>query len=94
MCKSIFYSHILAAVEKETEVSRERILSREKESDVVEARGLLFYYLFRNGFSYVQISRLTGLTRQCVAASISRFPTKDNRSNFLTIIMQQIEKDL
>lgn len=94
MCKSNFYGHILAVVEKETEVSRERILSREKESDVVEARGLLFYYLFRKGFSYAQISRFTGLTRQCVAASIGRFPTKDERSNFLTIIMQNIDNTL
>jgi hypothetical protein len=55
---------------------------------------LLFYYLFRKGFSYAQISRLTGLTRQCVAASIGRFPTKDERSNFLTIIMQNIDNTL
>lgn len=89
--KSKIYNKILSAVEEATEIDRARILSREKSREVVEARSLLFYYLYAKEFSRRQIADITGLTRQCVAAQIQAFPPKDCRSNWLVTIMQEID---
>ena len=89
--KTIIFNHILEAVEAVTEVDRALILSRNKKKEVVEARSLLFHYLYAEGFTRRQVADITGLTRQCVAAQIQAFPSKDQRSNWLTTLMQQID---
>ena len=58
--KSKIYNKILSAVEEATEIDRARILSREKSREVVEARSLLFYYLYAKEFSHRQIADITG----------------------------------
>lgn len=89
--KTIIFNQILEAVEAVTEVDRALILSRNKKKEVVEARSLLFHYLYAEGFTRRQVADITGLTRQCVAAQIQSFPSKDQRSNWLTTLMQQID---
>lgn len=89
--KTIIFNQILEAVEAVTEVDRALILSRNKKKEVVEARSLLFHYLYAEGFTRRQVADITGLTRQCVAAQIQAFPSKDQRSNWLTTLMQQID---
>ena len=44
--KTIIFNEILSAVEQATEIDRALILSRSKQPDVVEARSLLFHYLY------------------------------------------------
>lgn len=89
--KTLIFNQILEAVEAATEVDRALILSRNKKKEVVEARSLLFHYLYAAEFTRRQIADITGLTRQCVAAQIQSFPSKDQRSNWLTTLMQQID---
>ena len=89
--KSKLFQEILSAVEEATEIDRARILSREKTREVVEARSLLFHYLYVAEFSRKQIADATGLTRQCVAAQIQAFPPKECRSKWLITIMQDID---
>lgn len=89
--KTLIFNQILEAVEAVTEVDRALILSRNKKKEVVEARSLLFHYLYAEGFTRRQVADITGLTRQCVAAQIQAFPSKDQRSNWLTTLMQQID---
>lgn len=89
--KTIIFNSILEAVENATEIDRALILSRSKRRDVVEARSLLFHYLYAEGFTRRQVADITGLTRQCVAAQIQAFPSKDCRSTWLTMLMQEID---
>lgn len=89
--KTIIFEQILSAVEKATEIPRVRILSRDKQRDVVEARSLLFFYLYAEGFTRKQVADATGHTRQCVAAQIQAFPGKDSRSKWLSTLMREIE---
>lgn len=91
--KTIIYEKILSAVEQATEVSRDLILSRNKKREVVEARSLLFHYLYIEGFTRSQVADITGLTRQCVAAKIQSFPDKDCRSNWLSMLMKEIDNN-
>ena len=89
--KTYIYTQILEAVEKATEIPRERILSREKQPDVVEARSLLFYFLYKKGFRRSEIARLTKLSRQCVASHITTF---DDRRGVEGSIMSIFCKDI
>lgn len=90
--KTVIFEQILSAVEQATEVPRTLIISRSKRKEVVEARSLLFHYLYIEGFTRRQVADITGLTRQCVAAQIQAFPDKDNRSNWLLSLMRRIEE--
>lgn len=88
--RTIIFNEILSAVEQATEIDRALILSKDKHPDVVEARSLLFHYLYAEGFTRAQVAKMTGHTRQCVAAKIHAFPSKDERSKWLTTLMQEI----
>lgn len=90
--KTIIFEQILSAVEQATEVPRALIISRNKRKEVVEARSLLFHYLYIEGFTRRQVADITGLTRQCVAAQIQAFPSKDSRSKWLLSLMREIEE--
>lgn len=58
MCKSELYRQILGTVSQETEISEERILSKAKNAEIVDARYLLVYFLWRQGFHAPVISSL------------------------------------
>mgnify|MGYP003299821348 CR=1 FL=1 len=90
--KTIIFEQILSAVEEATEVPRALIISRNKRKEVVEARSLLFHYLYIEGFTRRQVADITGLTRQCVAQQIQAFPDKDSRSKWLLSLMREIEE--
>lgn len=93
--KSVIFLQILSAVEQATEIDRALILSRSKQPDVVEARSLLFHYLYAEGFTRAQVARLTGHTRQCVATQVQHFDDrKKYGGNMLSILMQHIDKTL
>lgn len=61
MCKSELYRQILGTVSQETEISEERILSKAKNAEIVDARYLLVYFLWRQGFHAPVISSLMKL---------------------------------
>lgn len=90
--KTVIFQQILSAVEQATEVPRALIISRNKRKEVVEARSLLFHYLYIEGFTRRQVADITGLTRQCVAQQIQAFPDKDSRSKWLLSLMREIEE--
>lgn len=93
--KTIIFNKILEAVETATEIDRALILSRSKQPEVVEARSLLFHYLYADKFTRSQIARMTGLTRQCVASQVTHFDDRKRYGgNILAIMMQHIDNTL
>lgn len=89
--KTNIYKKVLQVVSDVTEIASIDITSHKKLAEIVEARNLLFYYLYREGLSPIQIASLSGFSRQCIRASLLRFPTKNSRSRWLTSLMQQID---
>lgn len=73
MCKSEVFDFILTSVEDGTEVAAERILSPERTAEVVEARCLFFFFLWRAGFSPTLIAEKSGHTRQSISKHIESF---------------------
>jgi hypothetical protein len=95
MSKTEIYENILSAVVSETEVTKEQILSHTKQSDVVEARCLLFHYLYRAGFSTSQIARMTKQSRQCVNCLLLSFQAKcDYSGNMMKRYVKKLDVEL
>ena len=89
--KTIVFEDIITAVIQATEIQRERILSREKEREVVDARSLLVHYLCVNGFTKSQTAKLTGHTRQCVAVLEEGFENRRYANgNIMSILIKKI----
>lgn len=95
MRKSQIFNTILSAIEAETEVSRQDILSRKKQPDIVDARCLLYYCLREADFYPSQIARMCGHSRQSVSAAINGFDTRCRFSGkMLSKFLQDIRKKL
>lgn len=97
MCKSIIYQALLERVERETEIPRERILSGEKQTDVVEARCLLFHFMQKAGFYPSQIARTTGCSRQSVNKLLNGFADRcdtPGRGKMLSIFLRHLGDEL
>lgn len=78
MCKSELYRQILGTVSQETEISEERILSKAKNAEIVDARYLLVYFLWRQGFHAPVISSLMNFSRMLLVRIASKLrPTCD-----------------
>lgn len=74
--KSHIYNEVMAAVAAATEIAPTRILSHEKQADVVEARCLLFHFLRELDFYPAEIARFTGQSRQCVAMLLNTYEVR------------------
>ena len=95
MGKTGIYEAILSAVVAETEVTKEQILSHTKQSDVVEARCLLFHYLHRAGFYPSLIARMTNQSRQCVDCLLLSFQAKcDYSGNMMKRYVKRLDAEL
>ena len=93
--KTIIFNEILSAVEQATEIDRALILSKDKHPDVVEARSLLFHYLYVEGFTRAQVAKMTGHTRQCVASQVQHFDDRCKYSGKIIVVeMREIDKRL
>lgn len=80
MCKSELYRQILGTVSQETEISEERILSKAKNAEIVDARYLLVYFLWRQGFHAPVISSLMNFSRRPIEKMISQFDIRRKQS--------------
>lgn len=92
MYQSEIFAKILQAVSEETEMSSESILSPSKETEVVDARYLLVYFLFRQGFYPSQIARRIGKTKRAVNYMLSRYRAREGSGKMMRIQRENIGK--
>lgn len=93
--KSVIFNRILEAVSSATEIPRAQMLSHSKQSDVVEARSLLFHYLKKAGFYPSQIARTTNQSRQCVNCLLQSFQSRcDFSGNMMKRYVKKLDVEL
>ncbi len=73
MCKLELFTKIVEIVSNETEMPPEAIMSESKENEIVDARYMLVYHLFRAGFHPSWIARHIGKTVRSVTFILSHF---------------------
>ena len=94
MGKQEIYNRVLTLIEEETEVSRELILSGNKQEEVVDARALLIYTLYEVGFYPPQISALTGICGRCINPFILNFVERKDSRRMLRIYYDRVRRKL
>lgn len=94
MGKQEIYNKVLSLIEEETEVSRDLILSGNKQEEVVDARALLVYTLYEIGFYPPQISTLTGICGRCINPFILNFGERKDCRRMLRIYYDKVKKKL
>ena len=94
MCKSEIFERIVRVVAEETEIPRERILSKSKNAELVDARYLLVHFLWRRGFHVPVISDLMNYSRRPVEKMISQFDLRRRQSGrmFETLLVRIASK--
>lgn len=94
MCKSEIFAEILEIVSKETEISVERILSSDKDTETVDARYLLVHILSEMGFYPVQTSIHLHKTKRTINYIISNFQERLDSGKMMRIYLENIKKQL
>ena len=94
MGKQETFSLILSLVEKETEISRDLILSGDKHEEVVDARALLLAILHEAGFYPAQIAALSGICPRCVSPFIVGFAERKSGRRMLGIYYDNVVRKL
>ena len=94
MCKSEIFAEILEIVSQETEISVERILSSDKDTETVDARYLLVNILSEMGFYPVQTSIHLHKTKRTINYIISNFQERLDSGKMRRIYLENVKKQL
>lgn len=94
MGKQGTFNKVLALVEEETEIARELILSGNKSEEVVDARALLIYTLFEQGFYPSQIAAISGICPRCIMPFINNFNDRKESRRILGINYERVRRKL
>lgn len=92
MSKSEIFAKIISLVEKETEVSRDRILSGDKDMEAVDARHMLVVLLFESGIYPSAIAAMVHKTHRCVNGMLSGFKERLKGGKMMRIQMDNLRK--
>lgn len=94
MPRTDIYRAIINAIEKETEISEDRILSKAKTTEVVDARAILVNMLLENGFYPSQIARYIHKTPSSVNNLIRDYKDRIKANKIIQIYLTNIRKDI
>lgn len=92
MCKSEIFARLLQLVEQETEISKEQILSANKEAEVVDARYILVDMLTKAGFYPSRIAVLIRQSKRSVNYILSNFPDRLKAGKMMRLQWDNIRK--
>ena len=94
MGKQETFNRVLSLIEEEAEVSRDLILSGNKQEEVVDARALLLYVLHELGFYPSQIAALSGICPRCISPFIVGFNERKSSRRMLGIYYDKVTRKL
>lgn len=83
MNKTDIFNRTLECVAKASEIGIEKILSHERSSDVVDARYVFVYLLYRQGFYPACIAERMGFTRSAICHILTDFDNRRAGSGYL-----------
>lgn len=94
MPRTDIYRAIIDAIEKETEITEDRILSKAKTTEVVDARAILVNMLLENGFYPSQIARYIHKTPSSVNNLIRDYSNRVKNNKIIQIYLTNIRKNI
>lgn len=94
MSRTDIYRKIIDAIEKETEIPEDRILSNSRTTEVVDARSILVNLLLENGFYPSQIARYIHKTPSSVNNLIRDYTNRIKANKIIQIYLTNIRKNI
>lgn len=94
MPRTDIYRAIIDAIEKETEITEDRILSKAKTTEVVDARAILVNMMLENGFYPSQIARYIHKTPSSVNNLIRDYSNRVKNNKIIQIYLTNIRKNI
>lgn len=94
MCKSEIFAEILNCVSIETEISTDKILSSNKDTEIVDARYLLVHFLSERGLYPSQIAIHIHKSKRAVNYIISNFQDRIESGKMLRIQYENLKKQV
>lgn len=94
MYKSEIFAKILQTVSQETEIPPEQILSPKKDEETVDARYLLVYFLYRNGFCSSRIALCIHKDVRTINIILTHFEERKSNRKYFGILLENIKKQL
>ena len=94
MGKQETFERVLSLIEEEAEVSRDLILSGNKQEEVVDARALLIFVLNEIGFYPSQIASMSGICQRCISPFIMNFGERKASRRMLGIYYERVTRKL
>lgn len=91
MCKSRIFNEILKAVSEETEVPADCILSKSSRTDVVDARWIVVFLLYKSGVYPIHIAEFLRITPRYVQYIISKFEERISSRHIMCINYETIK---
>lgn len=86
MCYTTFFNRALSIVSEITEIQKDIILSESREQEIVDARCLLIYALYKTySISFKLIGRLVNRSAENVSYHIRNFGSRKSQCNMLNI---------
>lgn len=94
MKKSEIFAAILKMVSDETDVPEQEIMSKNRQTDIVDARHILVKSLHDYGFYPVEISQHTGMSHRAVNHIITNFDCRMTTGQYIRNSFARIRKCL
>lgn len=94
MTKTEIFANILHIVCIETEISMEKLLSDSKETEVVDSRYLLVYFLASQGLYSSFIANQINKSERAVNYILSNFENRLEQTKILRINYENIQKQI
>lgn len=91
MKKHEIFAEILSAVSLETDIPRERIISKAKDEETVDARHLLIYLLNLSGFYTDNTASMLKISKRAVTRALSGFSDRLSISPMLRINLAHLK---
>lgn len=90
MAPTQVFQHYLSIVSKESGIPEDKIISKCRETDVVDVRHLLFHILHIYSLYPAQIARLAGMNTHRVGAILSCFDNRLSQSRFMRSVLADV----
>lgn len=86
MCFTTYFNRVLSVVAEVTEIKEDTILSDSREQEIVDARCLLVYLLYKTyNLSYRLIGKMINKSGENVSYHIHNFESRKKQSHILEI---------
>lgn len=89
-----FAEHVVDTVARETDTTREAIMSSARNSEVVDARHMVIKILHSRGLYPSRIARIMGLSVRAVHYAITSFHSRTRGNRSLLMTYERIAKQL